>query len=224
MTREQSNFFAFSEEEKDILQEIMNIAFGNATADLANLIDIQVILSVPDVRVLHSSELPGYLLETINHGRKNSVTGQQFWGKFTGSGVLFLPSGTERILSNFLNITQYSNISLSPGETRAPEDDRIKEGLLLEISNILIGACVGKISDMLNTVVSYTPPELLSLENNDYRFLLKHFDSEQTAIVMKTLFQFDMQDINGLLLIMTNYRSADWLKNALHEFMQAYED
>ena len=93
---------AFSSEEKDILQEIMNIAFGNATADLSNLIDIQIILSIPDVRVLHYEALPDYLMETINHGQRNSVTCQKFWGDFSGSGVLFLPSGTEKILDAFL--------------------------------------------------------------------------------------------------------------------------
>jgi len=36
-----------TEEETDILQEIMNIAFGRAASDLAEYIDIFVILSVP---------------------------------------------------------------------------------------------------------------------------------------------------------------------------------
>ncbi|MFZ5564127.1 MAG: chemotaxis protein CheC [Thermodesulfobacteriota bacterium] len=210
----------FSDEERDILQEIMNIAFGNATADLADLIDIQVILSVPDVQVLNFNSLPDYLTETINHGARNSVTGQKFWGDFNGSGLLFLPRGTERVLSKFLNI---SCRETDPSMT-AVEAENIKRGLLLEISNILIGACVGKISDLLNTVVSYTPPELLTMDNTDFGFLLKHFETEQTAIVMKTLFQFDQQDINGLLLVMTNHDSVNWLKTALHAFMSQYGD
>lgn len=222
MAEKPNGAFNFSEEEKDILQEIMNIAFGNATADLSELIDIQVILSIPDVRVIKSSALPDYLVETINHGQKNCVTGQQFWGKFTGSGVLFLPSGAERILSRFL--PSLSGDDAADISRQITADEHMRSGLLLEISNILIGACVGKISELLNTVVSYTPPELLSLGNSDYSFLVKHFEMDQTAIVMKTLFQFDEQDINGLLLIMTNYSSADWLRNALHDFMSAYED
>lgn len=210
----------FSEEERDILQEVMNIAFGNATADLAELIDIQVILSVPDVQVLNFNALPDYLSETINHGARNSVTGQKFWGDFNGSGLLFLPRGTERILSKFLNVSYRD----PDPPMNAVEIETLKRGLLLEISNILIGACVGKISDLLNTVVSYTPPELLTLDNPDFDFLLKHFGTEQTAIVMKTLFQFDQQDINGLLLVMTNQDSVGWLKAALHAFISQYED
>ncbi|MEW6079962.1 MAG: chemotaxis protein CheC [Thermodesulfobacteriota bacterium] len=210
----------FSGEEKDILQEVMNIAFGNATADLAELIDIHTVLSVPDVRLIDIDKLTDYLGESIPQNQTNSVAGQKFWGDFNGSGLLFLPSGSERVLSQYFS---QSRSDQDDDDCRAL-DDNIKSGLLLEISNILIGACVGKISDLLNTMVSYTPPELLSLEKTDYSFLLKHFNNEQRAIVMKTLFQFDEQDINGLLLIMTNDQSIDWLKKALHAFISAYED
>ncbi|MFO8048985.1 MAG: chemotaxis protein CheC [Desulfosudaceae bacterium] len=224
----------FTDEEKDILQEIMNIAFGNATADLAELIDIQVILSVPDVQVLNFEALPDYLGGMIPRGQKNSVAGQNFWGEFNGSGLLFLPSGTERSLSRFLNVSHLDTPTLDTPTMDTPtmdeeysrspkDDDTIKSGLLLEISNILIGACVGKISDLLNTLVSYTPPEVLSMEKTDYNFLLQHFETEETAIVMKTVFQFDKQNVNGLLLIMTNRGSLGWLRNALITFMEQYE-
>jgi chemotaxis protein CheC len=211
----------FTGEEKDILQEIMNIAFGNATADLAELIDIHTVLSVPDVKLIDFNRLSDYLKESIPQNQTNSVAGQKFWGDFNGSGLLFLPSGSERALSQCFSLSQ---LDLDANSNSKDLDDNIKSGLLLEISNILIGACVGKISDLLSTIVSYTPPELLSLEKTDYSFLLKHFDTDQRAIVMKTLFQFDEQNINGLLLIMTNDQSIDWLKKALHAFINAYED
>lgn len=223
-TSENDQRVIFTDEEKDILQEIMNIAFGNATADLAELIDIQVILSVPDVQVLNFEALPDYLGGMIPRGQKNSVAGQNFWGEFNGSGLLFLPSGTERSLSRFLNVSHLDTPTMDEGYSRSPkDDDTIKSGLLLEISNILIGACVGKISDLLNTLVSYTPPEVLSMEKTDYNFLLQHFETEETAIVMKTVFQFDKQNVNGLLLIMTNRGSLGWLRNALVTFMEQYE-
>ena len=211
----------FSTEEKDILQEVMNIAFGNAAADLAELIDIHTVLSVPDIQLVDFHYLAEYLKAAIPHKQTNSVAGQKFWGEFNGTGLLFLPCGSERVLNKFLNVSQMDDEN---DPAAKPLDENMKSGLLLEISNILIGACVGKISDLLDTMVSYTPPELLSLEKTDYRFLLKHFHTDQRAIVMKTLFQFDQQNINGLLLIMTNDQSIDWLKTALRAFLDAYED
>ncbi len=45
-------------EEIDILQEIMNIAFGTAAAELAEVINIFVELSVPFIRLIPADELP----------------------------------------------------------------------------------------------------------------------------------------------------------------------
>ena len=41
-----------TEEETEILQEIMNIAFGRAASDLAEHVDIFVIISTPAIKLL----------------------------------------------------------------------------------------------------------------------------------------------------------------------------
>ena len=53
----------FSDEERDILQEVMNIAFGKASAELAEVIDIYVVLSVPNIKPLKTAEVPQYIEE-----------------------------------------------------------------------------------------------------------------------------------------------------------------
>ncbi|WP_300335008.1 chemotaxis protein CheC [Accumulibacter sp.] len=55
-----------SGEEREILQEIMNIAFGKAASDLADIIDIFVVLSVPQVRMLRAQDLPEYLKTQVS--------------------------------------------------------------------------------------------------------------------------------------------------------------
>ena len=52
-------------EELEILQEIMNIAFGRATSDLAEIIDVYIKLSVPYVNVLKAVELPAYIKKSL---------------------------------------------------------------------------------------------------------------------------------------------------------------
>ena len=78
----------FSSEEKDILQEVMNIAFGNAAADLAELIDIHTILSVPDIQLIDFNNLSDYLKTSIPQNQTNSVAGQKFWGPSTLADVV----------------------------------------------------------------------------------------------------------------------------------------
>lgn len=206
----------FSDDEKDILQEIMNIAFGNATADLAEVVDIYVQLSVPSIRIIDIGALPKYLRETINSEGESDIVEQKFWGNFKGSGLLVFPSGTGKDLLGMLEDKQNQ-------ETQNVSIATLERGGLLEIGNILIGACVGKVSELLDTFVTYSPPQVIQGDGSGYEYLIEHFDTSQTAIVMKTIFTFKEKDISGFLLILTNYESIDWLRQALNDFMESYE-
>jgi len=90
--------------ETDLLQEIMNIAFGRAASDLAEFIDIFVILSVPQIKLLRAYDLPTYINnEIMDYDQdKVSVVEQSFWGKFKGNAFLVFPSGAgKRMISLF---------------------------------------------------------------------------------------------------------------------------
>jgi len=205
----------FSEEEKDILQEIMNIAFGNATADLAEVIDIYVHLSVPDIKVIRSGALPKYINKTIYKFDQTNIVEQKFWGDFKGSALLVFPQSEESEIIEILSESKDDNIT--------PPHEIHQNDVLMEIGNILIGACVGKVSDLLNTFVTYSPPQVIQDSNNNKKSLLKLIDSDQIAIVMRTVFEFSKQDINGFLLILTNEKSVKWLTKALNDFLDSYE-
>lgn len=205
----------FSDDEKDILQEVMNIAFGNATADLAGVIDIYVVLSIPNIQVISVGELPEYLKETIDATSSTSIVDQKFWGDFSGSGFLVFPSGASQDLLSFLDENRQEEIRKAR--------ELVEAEVLTEVGNILIGACVGKMSELLNTFVTYSPPRVIHGDSSEYNFLVDHFDTAQPAIVMKTLFKFKEKDIDGFLLILTNQESIGWLRKSLQEFMGEYE-
>jgi chemotaxis protein CheC len=205
----------FSEEEKEILQEIMNIAFGNATADLAGVVDIYVVLSVPNVTALNVGDIPNFITAKINFSSETSIVAQQFWGDFKGSGIMVFPSRTGRDL---IDVLESGDSNPIPGNPMVS----LEREVLMELGNILIGACVGKISELLNTYVSYSPPNVIHENSDDYSNFVDSFDPGQSAIMMETIFQFKERDIEGLLLIITDQESINWLRNALNDFMASY--
>ncbi len=205
----------FSDDEKDILQEIMNIAFGNATAELADVIDIYVVLNVPDIRAIGMGDLPDYLKEEIDFKNESSIVEQKFWGDFNGSGLLIFPNRTSKDIINILDN--------SAQETFDRPLAVLEQEMLVEIGNILIGACVGKVANLLNTFVTYSPPQAITQSTGNAASLIDTFDVEQSAIIMKTVFEFEEKNINGLLLIITNSESITWLRKALDNFMESYE-
>lgn len=204
-----------TEEETDILQEIMNIAFGRAASDLAEYIDIFVILSVPYIKLLRSADLPAYINAEIKDYNTVSLVEQNFWGKFKGSVLLVFPADSgKRILS------------LLDGSDEYLESDPINElekEAFREIGNILIGACIGKIAELLGDVITYSPPRVV-VEKSPRNIISDNlFVEDNLAIVLRTVFEFNEKNISGYLFIVTSDESFAWLKTALHNFLDQYE-
>ncbi|MFP4306570.1 MAG: response regulator [Desulfococcaceae bacterium] len=204
----------FSEREKDILQEIMNIAFGNAAADLSEIIDIYVELTAPKVRLIGAAEIPGHISERMRLGDDGtSLVVQNFWGNFNGMGLLVLP---ENAGMGLIRVMQDLD-----GDEDRPLAHQERE-ILMEVGNILIGACVGKICELLDTFVTYTPPRIVSEAGRDGPSFLDSLEEDRFAILLETVFRFESVDINGQLLLITSQNAIEWLRKALNAFMEQW--
>lgn len=205
----------FADDEKDILQEVMNIAFGQASAELAEVIDIFVVLSVPDIHILKGSDLPDYLCNELKPATVINIIEQSFLGKFSGQALLIFPAGAEKELLNLFTQDQESN-------SQDIDIDTLETETLLEVGNILIGACIGKIAELLDDVVAYDPPHItaknLVLEGCD-----SPVPAESFAISIRTMFRFEQQNVEGYLFLIANQSSIDWLKRALTAFLESFE-
>jgi len=208
------NEILLSGQEKDILQEIMNIAFGRASADLAQVIDIYVELSVPEVTVMPTLELPGYLACEIKENMV-SIVEQCFLGKFTGMALLIFPAGAGRDLFALLGDEEYHSSGSVPLAIMEKET-------LMELGNILIGACVGKVAELLDDVVTYNPPRITIENHPKHALSAELFETGSMATVMRTLFRFKERNINGYFFLINSNDSFAWLKKALHLFLEKY--
>jgi chemotaxis protein CheC len=197
-----------------ILEEVMNIAFGKASADLARVIDIRIVLSAPRVEILRADGLLQRIKEDTKIYPAISIIEQNFWGKYTGSALLVFPSTASKGL-----------VSLFDDDQEFPEADNplLEKETLLEVGNILIGACVSKVSELLDDNVSFSPPRLIPrvVSNNlsSTTVTPKLDDPKASAILMKTVFHLEDRDIKGFLFLIANQDSMKWLKTALQNFL-----
>jgi chemotaxis protein CheC len=205
-----------SDEELDLLQEIMNIAFGKATAELAELIDIRVELSVPNAKVIHTVELPEYLQEEIKDYGDISIVEQRFWSEFNGSTLLIFPSGSGKELITLLTGEEVDTFVSDPV-------DELEKGTLMEVGNILIGACIGKIAELLDSKLTYSPPIVYVGDNAHDLLPNSIMSSYELTIALRTSFHFEKKDVFGFLFVLTSQESLNWLKNALHKFLEKFE-
>jgi chemotaxis protein CheC len=210
-----TNNVMITTEETDLMQEIMNIAFGRAAADLAEYIDIFVLLSPPDVILLQASDIPAYINRELKDYDKVSVVEQSFWGKFKGSAYLFFPAGTGRSIISVLE----------NGEEVFQSDvaHEMEKETFLEIGNILIGACIGKIAELLGDFSTYSPPRVIVEKSSRDIVSGSLTVPGNVAIVLRTVFEFNEKNIGGYLFVVTKQESFSWLKTALHKFMEQYQ-
>jgi chemotaxis protein CheC len=204
-----------SKEELDLLQEIMNIAFGKATAELAELIDIRVLLSVPSAKVIYTTELPEYLQEVIKDSGDISIVEQRFWSEFKGSALLIFPAGSGKELITLLTGEEVDTFLSDPV-------DELEKGTLMEVGNILIGACMGKIAELLNDALTYSPP-IVYIGHNAHDLLPNAImSSYELTIALRTSFNFEKKGVLGFLFVLTSQESLNWLKKALNDYLEQF--
>jgi len=204
-------------EDLEILQEVMNIAFGRAAADLAKFINIFVKLSVPHISLISKSEISETLRSELEGMDQNvSVVRQDFWGDLTCSAVLFFPAHTENEIISIMG-TDELNVEFNEISTSLAQET------LLELGNILIGACAGKIAQLLETNVSFSPP--FAAINEPMGEAIEQMDIHESdqILSLQTQFSFEERNLSGLLIIAGQKSSFAWIKEALTKFMAQYE-
>lgn len=203
-----------SELEKDALKEFVNIGFGRAAADLSALMNLEICLVVPEVEVLLPGELQGYLKKEAG-AEDYSIIQQFFLGNFRGAAYLLLPfNGGKALLRLFGSYSE--DLLTSYGM------DALERETLLEISNILIGACISRVADVLKEPVSYSPPAFYRMKTEP--FLPDDLMGDDTLIItIKTRLQFREIDVDGYMFILSDIRTATWLGESIRKFLEPYK-
>ncbi|HAP44010.1 MAG TPA: chemotaxis protein CheC [Spirochaetaceae bacterium] len=209
-----SDSITFSSLELDALQETMNIGFGQAAAALSEVIDLHVVLHVPKITQIDSANIADFVQGEIDDPAAYSMVEQFFFGRFSGTSFLVLPEKESR------KLVELFQIEATPERDAQPLDSLEKE-IVIEIGNIIIGACVGKVAEILRDIVSYEPPRYIT-GPIDRDLIHRHLQANSSlALVFKTLFHFERQDVVGLLFLVTGEDSTIWLKRAVDEMIQS---
>ena len=189
-----------TDRQKDSLSELINIAFSRTAASLSELTGHRVLLDVPKVAIHPIDQLSGALSEFLP--AEVATVHQVFTGAVTGDALLLLNYDGAVILKDLLTD--------QPMKTdRLDESDR---EVLTEVGNILLNACLGMFSNLLQVHVSFSVPRL-HLETLE--MLLKTLvigkEGLRYALVVYTAFRLRDSSVEGFLVIALNVASLDRL-------------
>lgn len=137
-----------SAEMRDVLQELTNVAMGQAGDLLARLLNVFVKLPIPNVNLIEVSELH-MALASVEHEATTSAVCQGFiGGGVSGEALLILTD------SSFKDIARLMNYQ---GELTV----KVELELLMDIANILIGAVLKGLAEQIDISFSQGHPVVL---------------------------------------------------------------
>lgn len=139
---------SLTEDERDCFQEITNVAMGQAADRLARLLDVYVVLPIPNVNIIEVNEF-AMTLKALENAPSVSAVCQGFIGAGIAGEALLIFND-----ASFSDIAQLLNYSTQL-------DDHEELEMLMDVANVLNGACIQGIGGQLDIDFSQSHPTVL---------------------------------------------------------------
>ncbi len=173
----------------DRAQEIANVAMGRAADLLARLLGAFVKLPVPKVRMIEGSDLH-MALSAIEASTAVSAVCQGF----IGAGI----AGEAMLTFTESSFADIATLMRHEGEI----DDNAELELLMDISSILIGACLKGIADQLDISFSQGHPVVLGRHVNISELLDHNASRWNRTLAIEIEYRIENRNINCDLMLL----------------------
>lgn len=200
---------AFTKRHCDTLGELFNIGMGRAASSLSDMVDSEVILTIPSFNAVdfHSALS---ILNSESTGNVNAVE-QCFQGEFSGNAFLFF--NNESSLELIHSILGEEGWSFELGE--------MEQEALKEISNIILNACFGCIADILECELESSVPELISGKVDDvFDVQRMHVGTDPLVLTLSMTFSLPNKNITGQVSLIMASESIQRLIVELERFIK----
>lgn len=178
------------EDERDALQELMNLATGRAGDTLARVLKTFVHLSVPLVKLVPVYAASAAIKDTVQIQGEFSAARQAFYGDINGEAIVIF---NEHGCQNLWDLL---------GHEDQPIDVAARNEVVMEVANILVGALVCSLGEQLPADVQFTAPSFLS-QGTDIGHLLNSKNLTWAySLLVNIAFSVENREFSCSVLIM----------------------
>ncbi len=193
-------------DQRDALQEIANIGMGQAGASIAQVLGTFVELSVPQIRAVDAAEIPATLAALAGDGVASAVR-QAFLGELRGEAIVIF---AEHSASDLADLLSYGDALDAPASRE----------LLLDISNVLVGACLGGIAELLRAEIGFSAPSLLADQVATSKLLQADAIAARCALLVEVRFGLEKRVFRCHLVMLMPEDAITALRLALDRFIE----
>ncbi|MGS0737337.1 response regulator [Pseudomonas sp. GG8] len=185
---------------QDAFRETINVATGRAGALLARVLGVFVQLPVPNVSMLEVGELHMALADAQNGDRLTAVC-QGYIGCGIAGEALLIFHGSE--IADMAKLMQRDSVEYSDME------------MLLDLSTILIGACLSGIAEQIDVVFSQGHPQVLGEQGGIEELIRVNKQRWKKTLAVEISYSLEGHNIHFDLLMLFTEDSVERLSKKL---------
>jgi len=191
-----------SSDMRDCYQEISNVAMGRAGDLLARLLNVFVVLPIPNVNFIEVSELRMALKDIESHESTSGVCQGFISAGISGEALLILNDSSFKDVASLMNYQYEADIGT-------------ELELLMDLANVLIGACLKGFSEQLDIQFSQGHPEVLGQHRQISDLIANNANKWKKTLAIEISYNIENYPIKCDLLLLFTERSMQTLNNKL---------
>lgn len=203
------SIMALTPDQRDALQEITNIGMGRAGASLAGVLDTFVQLSIPRVNIVEVLEISDAIAGMVGKTAIITAIRQSFRGTLQGEGIVIYG---QRGCNDLADLMGYGEVM----------DRTAEQGLLLDVSNMIVGACLSGVADQIDAELSFSAPSIMA-EQIPVEILLRPADLAWShALLLEVSFRIQNREFMCHLIVLMLETSTDKLRGNLDKLIASF--
>ncbi|THB68405.1 MAG: hypothetical protein D6B27_02600 [Gammaproteobacteria bacterium] len=199
----------YSEDQRDALQEITNIAMGQAGSSLAQLLDVFVVLSVPRVRIVEVDSVPESVEEMVEEADCVTVARQAFYNNLRGETL---------VIFDHRGCKDMADLMGHDGSL----DENAEEELILDVSNILVGAVLNGLGEQIETDFGFTAPNIMARSVPVDTVLSKETLGWSHALFIEVNFSLEDRGFKCHLIMLMPEESIELMRQSLDKILESF--
>ena len=196
---------SYSEDQRDCLQEICNVAMGQAGDIIARKLGVFVNLSIPLIRIVDAQTLP----ENLENFDPNSG--------IHAASQLFANQGENEDKLSGLALVMLSEQSLPELKQLMPAD-LSEDTVILETCRNMAQTCLDALSSQWQLGFQCQPPDIVG--NDSLKAVCESFTTQwQQVLTVEINYHLEGRDFNGDLVLLFPDTAIDAMAKVLDELL-----
>lgn len=204
-----------TEDQRDAMQEITNVAMGQAASQLATLLGKFLKISIPRINVLAPEDVSSAISDMVGHNVEATAVRQSFQGYLLGEAIVIFGQDGCKELGDLMGYDEALD-----------RTDEIE--LLLDVSNIIVGACLGGIIDQIKHLaegtaeLNFSAPSLMAEAVQADMLINPKKLNWSHALLLEVNFTLEGRNFIAHLCMLMPEQSIEKMKSILNEFIDSF--